>query len=341
MEFVRGRIIGRGSFGTVNLAIPKSNPTNSTTQIVVNSSETSSSFSLKNEKEILSQLSNNHPNIIQYLGDSLSYEKGTQFYNLFLEYASKGSLSDQLKFSGGKFEFPVVKKYTKSILKGLCHIHENGFVHCDIKLQNILVFDHGNVKIADFGLAKRKSDESGIQLRGTPLSMSPEIIAGGKIESPADIWALGCAVVEMVSSKSVWELSPENDVSGLLYRIGVSGESPKIPENLCSEGKDFLEKCFVKNPNERWTAHMLLDHPFISGLFDDDEQEGEVSVSPSPRCPFEFPDWQSNLDSDSVSVSVSSFGFSNASWVSRQLEQELICNEMPEWNSSDSWVTIR
>ncbi|KNA08706.1 hypothetical protein SOVF_160260 [Spinacia oleracea] len=333
MEWVRGEIIGRGSFGTVSLAIPKSN----SNKYVVKSAELSNSFSLKNEKEILSEL--NHPNIVRYLGDSLSLEKGTQFYNLFLEYATKGSIADQLKVSGGRFEFSDVKRYTKSVLKGLCHIHESGFVHCDIKLQNVLLFQDGTAKIADFGLARRVSDEFGEQLRGTPLYMSPEIVSGEKVESPADVWALGCAVVEMVTGKPVWDLLPESDVSALLYRIAVGGESPKIPGNLCSEGKDFLGKCFVKNPNERWTAQMLLDHPFVSGLKDE-------RPSVSPKCPFEFPDWQSNSCSDSESVS--SFGFSEdccwaSSWspVSRTLDEELISNRIPNWNDSDDWVTVR
>ncbi|KMS95396.1 hypothetical protein BVRB_008540 [Beta vulgaris subsp. vulgaris] len=344
MEWVRGEIIGRGSFGTVNLAIPKSS---NSTQFVVKSSEISKCSSLKNEREILLELSNNHPNIIQYLGDSLSIEKGTQIYNLFLEYASKGSLADHLKFCGGKFEFSDVKSYTKSILKGLCHIHQNGFVHCDIKLQNILLLDNTTIKIADFGLARRVSDEFGKQLRGTPLYMSPEIIAGEKVESPADIWALGCAVIEMFSGISAWEMSPESDVSALLYRIAVGGESPKIPGNLCCEGKDFLGKCFINNPNERWTAQMLLEHPFLSGLYDDKQQQSFIS----PRCPFEFPDWQStsgsSSGSSSDSESISSFGFSEESWtltsspISHRLEGKLISDRIPDWGASNDWVTIR
>ncbi|XP_021714321.1 mitogen-activated protein kinase kinase kinase 17-like [Chenopodium quinoa] len=338
MEWVRGEIIGRGSFGTVNLAIPKSN----STQYVVKSAQVSNSFSLKSEKEILSELSIiNHPNIVRCLGDSLSLESGTQHYNLFLEYASKGSLADQLKLSGGKFEFSEVKNYTKSILKGLSHLHESGIVHCDIKLQNILVFEDGTAKIADFGLAKKVSNEvGGNQLRGTPLYMSPEIVAGGKVESPADVWALGCAVVEMVTGKPAWEISPESDVSSLLYRIAIGGESPKIPGNLCSEGRDFIEKCFIKNPNERWTAQMLLDHPFVSGLKEEDQRP-----TVSPRCPFDFPDWQSGSGSDSESVS--SVGFSEESWcptwspVSRQLEEQLVSDRVPNWGDSNDWIIVR
>lgn len=351
MEWVRGDTIGRGSFGTVSLAIPITNLPPNSTPIVIKSSEIPKSDSLLNEKQILSQLGNNNPHIVQFLGDSLSSERGTQFYNLFFEYAANGSLSDHLRVSGGKFEFSDVKKYTKSILEGLCYVHEKGFVHCDIKLQNILLFCNGSAKIADFGLAKQALEKTGCQLRGTPLYMSPEIVAGGEVESPADIWAVGCAVIEMISGKPAWNCSPECDVSALLYRIGIAGECPVIPRNLCPDGKDFLEKCFFKDPNERWTARMLLDHPFLSGLDYQYCNDDDQSASVSPRCPFEFSDWQSKGESSSGSDSVGSFDrvkFSRASeyscWssISSRFGQQVVNNEaVPDWSDTDGWVIVR
>ncbi|XP_074308777.1 mitogen-activated protein kinase kinase kinase 20-like [Silene latifolia] len=352
MEWIRGEVIGRGSFGTVNLAkLTKSNTNHQQQQqqnpsFVVKSSHVSNSSSLENEKKILTKLGNCHTNIIQYLGDSISEEKGTQFYNLFLEYASKGSLADYLRKSGGKFGNSDVKRYTKGILNGLSHVHENGFVHCDVKLQNVLVFEDGGVKLADFGLAKTvKDNDSGSELRGTPLYMSPEILAGGKVTAAADVWAVGCAVAEMVSGLPVWEYSPENDVSGLMYRIGVLGECPKIPESLCDEGRDFLSKCFLKDPKERWTASMLLDHPFISGC--DGDNDGLIEKpSVSPKCPFEFPDWESVEQSSFGSGSVESFDFQESdisSWssISSRFDEELVSERVPDWSELTGWITIR
>lgn len=228
-----------------------------------------------------------------------------KFYNLLLEYACNGNLSDQLRNSGGTLDNSDVKRYTKSIVRGLCHVHDKGFAHCDIKLDNILVFEDGEAKIADFGLAKRVAEkEEKNQFRGTPLYLSPELVAGDDGGMPADIWALGCAVVEMVSGKPAWNCSPECDVSALILRIGMGKESPEIPWDLCSEGKDFIGKCFLRDPNERWTARMLLDHPFVSGFEDDEDKKPSVS----PRCPFDLSDWDLSGPSTPDPIRLPEFG---------------------------------
>ncbi|KAL2231484.1 UNVERIFIED_CONTAM: Mitogen-activated protein kinase kinase kinase 20 [Sesamum indicum] len=117
---------------------------------------------------------------------------------------------------------------------------------------------NGRVKIADFGLTKRhggrKGAATGCELRGTPLYMSSEMVAGGEQGPPADIWALGCVVVEMLSGNPAWRCSY---IAGLMMRIGVGEEVPEIPRSLPEEVRDFLGKCFVKDPSKRWTAEML------------------------------------------------------------------------------------
>ncbi|KAD6795863.1 hypothetical protein E3N88_06759 [Mikania micrantha] len=152
--------------------------------------------------------------------------------------------------SGG-FRLPEseVRRYTRSILNGLQFIHRNGFVHCDIKLQNILLVSDGvtdAVKIADFGLAKKtiRTGElnSKNEIRGTPMYMAPETVAVGEQEPASDIWALGCIVVEMVTGEPVWNCSDVGDWESEQFcslspefdcLVGEDGgyrsESPSIP----------------------------------------------------------------------------------------------------------------
>ena len=272
-------------------------------------------------------------------------------------------MSDQVKKSGGNLIESDVRRYARSILKGLRFIHAKGFAHCDIKLQNILLFGNGDVKIADFGLAKRNGEEEGeeqrrMEIRGTPLNIAPESVNENEYDSPVDIWALGCAIVEMFTGKPAWNFKPGTNVAALLIKIGVGDELPEIPAELSEEGKDFLGKCFIKDPKNRWTAEMLLDHPFMAG--DDEtitmnrcEEEASTSrqcsfeeFSVSPRCPFDFSDWvstQSTASHQSIFQQNSSLVSSFSSYVSSPLDRirQLACDQAPNWSVSGSWITMR
>ncbi|KAG5620045.1 hypothetical protein H5410_005263 [Solanum commersonii] len=77
--------------------------------------------------------------------------------------------------------------------------------------------------------------------RGTLIYAAPECLVYGIHGRAVDIWALGCIVVEMLTGKRLWP----------------------IPKNISDEEKDFLNKCLEKDNCLRYTANLLLDHPFI------------------------------------------------------------------------------
>ncbi|CAE6262896.1 unnamed protein product [Arabidopsis arenosa] len=344
MEWIRGETIGYGTFSTVSLATPSNNVSGEFPPLMaVKSADSYGAASLANEKSVLDKLGDDCNEIVRCFGEDRTVENGEEMHNLFLEYASRGSLESYLKkLSGEGLPESTVRRHTGSVLRGLRHIHGNGFAHCDLKLGNILLFGDGAVKIADFGLAKRIGNvtalNDGVQIRGTPLYMAPESVNDNEYGSEGDVWALGCAVVEMFSGKTAWSLKEGSNFMSLLIRIGVGDELPMIPEELSEQGKDFLSKCFVKDPKKRWTAEMLLHHPFVAVDLDYDglvEEEDFVvklkteEVSSSPRCPFEFPDW--------VSVS------SGSQMIDSPEERvtSLVTDLIPDWSVTKSWVTVR
>ncbi|XP_058228404.1 mitogen-activated protein kinase kinase kinase 20-like [Rhododendron vialii] len=362
MEWVRGEAVGRGSFGSVNLAKPRKQGTRFPQLMAVKSCGSSRSASLMNEKSVLEQLSD-CPQIIRCFGGDSSFESGEKLFNLLLEYASGGSLAERVKNSGDRrLPESEVQRYTRSVLRGLCYIHKNGFVHCDVKLQNILLCS-GNqndvAKIADFGLAKRAGERVGFEMRGTPLYMAPETVSAGEIEPPADVWGLGCLVAEMVTGAPAWRCSPDDDVCKLMMRIGVGDQIPDIPGNMSAEGKDFLEKCFVRDPAMRWTAEMLSNHPFVVDQDHDDDDHTvplddkcEPSTSGSPTGPFDFPGWESpcsittSLPSREYSWETdawSSSSESNLASASSRAERlrQLATEGRPDWSVSEGWVAVR
>ncbi|XP_043687426.1 mitogen-activated protein kinase kinase kinase 20-like [Telopea speciosissima] len=285
--WMRGDTIARGSFGTVSLATAKQKANKRRNHLpplmAVKWAEVSRSGTLQKEREILTRLEG-CPHILRCYGDEITRENGELTYNVLLEYASGGNLASRIKNSHGGLPEADVRRYTRSILQGLHHIHDHGYVHCDIKPQNILLVlcssssssdtshDDCVAKIADFGSAKntmreqrkRKKERHSLSLRGTPLYMSPESVARKEQEAPSDIWALGCLVAEMISGKPAWNCESDMDVDELLSLIGSSREWPETPSKMSKEGKDFLKRCFVRTSMFRWTAAMLLHHPFVS-----------------------------------------------------------------------------
>ncbi|XVF33970.1 hypothetical protein REPUB_Repub18cG0016800 [Reevesia pubescens] len=183
-----------------------------------------------------------------------------------MEYVPGGTLFEEIQRVGGRLDEEKIRLYTHQILQGLNYLHVNGVVHCDIKSQNILIGKEG-AKIADLGCAilmGKVGDNQGFDtsaFAGTPAFMAPEVARGEERGFEADIWALGCTIIEMSTGNSPW---PElNDPVSALYKIGFSGDVPEIPKWLSEKGKDFLGKCLRTDVKERWTAKELLQHPFL------------------------------------------------------------------------------
>lgn len=265
-EWVRGKMIGSGSFGVVHLAINKSNGA----LFVVKSSESQEgNQSLENEANVLETLDS--PHIVKCLGKDVSFgENGHAKTNLFIEYMAAGSLGDVTEKLGGKLDERVIRVYTREILKGLKYLHDIGIVHGDVKCQNMLLGPRGNIKLADFGCAKHaheklKSNTNHRFICGTPLWMAPEVLRNEGLNFSADIWSLGCSVIEMATGKTPWgELGVSNPMAAIL-KIASSNEKPSFPREFSKDGLDFLKKCLVRIPERRSTVDELLNHPFIKG----------------------------------------------------------------------------
>ncbi|KAL4376883.1 hypothetical protein GQ457_02G036040 [Hibiscus cannabinus] len=263
----KGELIGSGAFGRVYMGMNlDSGELLAVKEVLIAANSASKEKTqahireLEEEVKLLKNLS--HPNIVRYLGTVREEET----LNILLEFVPGGSISSLLgKF--GPFPEAVIRKYTKQLLLGLEYLHNNGIMHRDIKGANILVDNKGNIKLADFGASKQVVELATVtgakSMKGTPYWMAPEVILQTGHSFSADIWSVGCTVIEMATGKPPWSQQYQ-EVAALFY-VGKTKSHPPIPEHLSSEAKDFLLKCLQKEPELRQVASELLKHPFVTG----------------------------------------------------------------------------
>ena len=210
--------------------------------------------SIEGEINLLKNL--DHPNIVKYI----ECIRTKSHINLILEYVENGSLHQMVKQSGKMGEH-LVFIFVKQILEGLAYLHNQGIIHRDIKGANLLLTKNGIVKLADFGYSILNDKNKVNSIVGTACFMAPEVIEQkGNISPKCAIWSLGCTIIQLLTTKPpYYEFEP----MAAMFRI-VTDDCPPIPTGISDFLKDFLLKCFTKEPSKRPNAKDLLNHPWIT-----------------------------------------------------------------------------
>ncbi|AYU77389.1 protein kinase, putative [Leishmania donovani] len=219
---------------------------------------------IKRELTLLKQL--NHPNIVRYLNDEVV--DGT--LRIYMDYVSGGSVTAALK-SYGSFEEPQAAALCFQLLQGLAYMHRRGIIHRDLKGDNLLLETSSQLKIADLGTARSicSSTMMTTNIVGTAYFMAPEVLQpnGAAVGTAADIWSVACCVIEMMTGKP--PLSDLPNQFTVMMAIGGSATVPLdkyIPADntWSSEVLDFISQCLRANPAQRPTAVELLQHSWFA-----------------------------------------------------------------------------
>ncbi|CAM0882273.1 unnamed protein product [Alopecurus aequalis] len=272
---------------------------------------------LSREQGILSGLCS--PDVVRCIGGG--HRDGS--YHLFLEFAPGGSLADEVERNGGRLQEHAIRAYAADVLRGLAYIHGKSLVHGDVKARNVVIGVDGRAKIADFGCAR--TVDSVRPIGGTPAFMAPEVARGEEQGPAADVWALGCMIIEMATGRAPW--SDIDNVLAAVHRIGYTDAVPEVPMWLSPEAKNFLAMCFASNARDRCTAAELLEHPFLA------LQAGEAKARwVSPKSTLEAAFWESETDDDEEEVS------ENASERIKSLSCSV--SALPGWDSDEGWIDV-
>ncbi|HRH40329.1 MAG TPA: FHA domain-containing serine/threonine-protein kinase [Pyrinomonadaceae bacterium] len=256
------RILGQGGMGSVMLARSLKDGRAVAIKTLLPEVAVSEQSMKRFMREIEVAASLQHPHIVSYI------EHGTHNGMIYLvsEYVGGMDASKLAKHRGGKLHYMEVAKIIEQTLSALDFAHKLGFVHRDIKEQNILVdgaYPNYVSKLTDFGLAKsfKQTGMSGVTMvgdvAGTIAYMPPEQIRDFKeVQPPSDIYAMGMTAYTLLTGRHALDISPK---AGIAETVKAIFEKPIVPliihnQEIPQQMSYVIERAMAKEPNQRWAT---------------------------------------------------------------------------------------
>lgn len=274
VKWIRGELIGRGTYGRVYLALSM---TTSKSQLVAvkqvdspqvirdENDQCQATFvhSVERVSKLLVDL--NHRNIVQYLGFEECFVEYSRVMNIFMEYVS-GSVLGYCLREKGRFSENVSKFFILQILRGLRYLHSRRIIYRNLKADSVLLDRDGSCKLSDLEFLTKEDKIHKLPFTSVQRIlpwMAPEVIChqmeGYSVK--ADIWSVGCVLLEMLTGKRPWY---EDELIMVTIKVKQNKRPPIPPDVALSDlAKDFQDLCFAINPNERASASHLRQHPYL------------------------------------------------------------------------------
>lgn len=257
-KYELGRTLGEGNFGKVKFARDTHSGHPFAVKILDKNKITTLNVSDQIKREIATLKLLKHPNVVR-LFEVLASK--TKIY-MVLEYVTGGELFDKIA-SKGKLSETEGRKLFQQLIDGVSYCHNKGVFHRDLKLENVLVDDKGNIKITDFGLSALPQHFRGDGLLhttcGSPNYVAPEILANrGYSGATSDAWS--CGVILYVILTGYLPFDDRN--LAVLYQKILKGDV-QIPKWLSAGAQNMIKKILDPNPETRITMAAIKEDPWF------------------------------------------------------------------------------
>ncbi|XP_023317547.1 serine/threonine-protein kinase SIK3-like isoform X2 [Trichogramma pretiosum] len=255
--YALGETIGKGNFAIVRKATHI--VTGSMVAIkIIDKTKLSEENLAKIFREVSIMKRLNHKHVIK-LYQVMETEK---MIYLVTEYAEGGEIFDYL-VKNGRLKENEARRIFCQIVQAVLYLHKNGFVHRDIKAENLLLDKKGNMKIADFGFSNEY--QPGVALRtwcGSPPYAAPEIFNGTEYDGPmTDIWSLGVVLYVLVCGAL-----PFDGATMQLLRKAVCSGKYRVPYFMSESCERLIRNMLMVDPSRRLSLRQILEHPWMGEM---------------------------------------------------------------------------
>ncbi|KAK6461459.1 kinase-like domain-containing protein [Scheffersomyces coipomensis] len=220
---------------------------------------------LQNEFSVLKRISKGHHNILSLV----DYFETEDSLFLITDLAVGGELYDRI-VNKTHLDDSEVRELTKTLVTAIDYLHTNNIVHRDIKAENILIQGNNSKNFAkslllvDFGFARKLDNNRIHELAGTLSYMAPEYFNKVKGHGKeVDVWAIGVLVYFMLCGYMPFDCETDDQTKHAIQKADYSYSPPSYWSHVSDEAKDFIDACFVVDPNERPSPKELLKLPFL------------------------------------------------------------------------------
>jgi eukaryotic-like serine/threonine-protein kinase len=278
-------VLGKGAMGLVYDGVdPQLNRRVAIKTILTASLDeaTAKHYTMRFKKEVRAVAKVNHPNIVQV------YDFGTEgdLAYIVMEYIQGRELKDALD-KKERFDLRAMFQMMAQLLGALDSAHAAGVIHRDIKPANVMLDSKGNVKLADFGVARVEDPDAGGektrvgQVIGTPAYMSPEQTQGQPIDHRTDIFSAGILFYQILTGSKPF------DGTGFALQKKIIQDDPVWPSTLLEVPDTFdrvVAKALAKEPDHRYKSAKEFAED-LKRLAEGKDVKAPVVAAPKPAAP--------------------------------------------------------